>query len=108
MTDAGNSGVLRQLLHYERRTICHGPGSLLGRIAKVGIDPADYLTILGLRQHGKIGNLPVTELVYVHSKIIIVDDQYALIGSANINDRSMLGEPRLRTCSIPASSSNNA
>lgn len=29
--------------------------------------------------------------VYVHSKIMIVDDRYALIGSANINDRSLLG-----------------
>jgi len=29
--------------------------------------------------------------VYVHSKIMIVDDRAALIGSANINDRSLLG-----------------
>jgi phospholipase D1/2 len=33
--------------------------------------------------------VPVTEIVYVHSKLIIVDDDYALLGSANINDRSM-------------------
>lgn len=32
-----------------------------------------------------------TEQVYIHSKMIIVDDDLALIGSANINDRSMLG-----------------
>ena len=30
-------------------------------------------------------------MIYVHSKIMIVDDRYALIGSANINDRSMKG-----------------
>lgn len=29
--------------------------------------------------------------VYVHSKVMIVDDSVALIGSANINDRSLLG-----------------
>ena len=29
--------------------------------------------------------------VYVHSKIMIIDDSAALIGSANINDRSLLG-----------------
>lgn len=29
--------------------------------------------------------------VYVHSKLLIVDDEVALIGSANINDRSMRG-----------------
>ena len=36
--------------------------------------------------------LQVTELVYVHSKLIIVDDRCCLIGSANINDRSQLGK----------------
>lgn len=29
--------------------------------------------------------------VYVHSKIMIVDDCTTIIGSANINDRSLLG-----------------
>lgn len=29
--------------------------------------------------------------VYVHSKVMIVDDCTVLIGSANINDRSLLG-----------------
>jgi len=29
--------------------------------------------------------------VYVHSKIMIIDDRLSLIGSANINDRSLLG-----------------
>lgn len=35
--------------------------------------------------------VPVSELVYVHSKLMIVDDEKVLIGSANINDRSLLG-----------------
>jgi type II secretory pathway pseudopilin PulG len=34
----------------------------------------------------------VTEQVYVHSKLMIVDDRYTIIGSANLNDRSMLGD----------------
>ena len=34
---------------------------------------------------------PATEIVYIHSKCIIIDDRVALIGSANINDRSMMG-----------------
>ena len=34
----------------------------------------------------------VTELVYVHSKLMIVDDRKVIIGSANINDRSLLGK----------------
>ncbi|WP_300729940.1 phospholipase D-like domain-containing protein, partial [Pseudomonas sp.] len=33
-----------------------------------------------------------TEQIYVHSKLMIIDDRFALIGSANINDRSLLGD----------------
>ncbi|GMK53499.1 hypothetical protein CspeluHIS016_0100850 [Cutaneotrichosporon spelunceum] len=34
----------------------------------------------------------VTELLYIHSKIMIVDDRRVIIGSANINDRSQNGD----------------
>lgn len=37
-------------------------------------------------------NLQVTELIYVHSKLLIADDSIVICGSANINDRSLLGE----------------
>ena len=30
-------------------------------------------------------------MVYVHTKVMIVDDRRMIIGSANINDRSLLG-----------------
>ncbi|KAF9373787.1 hypothetical protein CPB97_000315 [Podila verticillata] len=33
----------------------------------------------------------VTEQLYIHSKLMIVDDKIIIIGSANINDRSQLG-----------------
>jgi phosphatidylserine/phosphatidylglycerophosphate/cardiolipin synthase-like enzyme len=33
----------------------------------------------------------VTELLYIHDKLMIVDDRIVLMGSANINDRSQLG-----------------
>ena len=34
---------------------------------------------------------PVSEMIYVHSKLMAIDDRHLIIGSANINDRSMLG-----------------
>jgi len=34
----------------------------------------------------------VQEIVYVHSKLMIVDDKYVICGSANINDRSLIGK----------------
>lgn len=52
----------------------------------------DYLGIYCLRTHGIISGLPATEIVYIHSKILIIDDSVALIGSANINDRSLMGD----------------
>ncbi|XZG71802.1 phospholipase D-like domain-containing protein [Chitinibacteraceae bacterium HSL-7] len=51
-----------------------------------------YVTLLNLRNWDIIGGRPVTEQIYVHSKLLIADDQVAILGSANINDRSMLGD----------------
>ena len=51
----------------------------------------DYISVYGLRTHGILNGEFVTEIVYVHSKVMIVDDQITIMGSANINDRSMLG-----------------
>jgi phospholipase D1/2 len=55
------------------------------------------VTLLNLRNWQEVagpdgkGKRVVTEQVYVHTKLMIVDDLYALLGSANINDRSLLG-----------------
>lgn len=51
-----------------------------------------FVTLLNLRDHAVINGAAVTEQIYVHSKLMIVDDRYVLIGSANINDRSLLGD----------------
>jgi phospholipase D1/2 len=62
-----------------------------------GFDYPDYIQFLSLRrwQQEESDKLetPVlhTEIIYVHSKLMIVDDKYVILGSANINDRSMLG-----------------
>ena len=37
-------------------------------------------------------SVQVTEIIYVHSKLMIIDDHMAICGSANINDRSLLGQ----------------
>lgn len=34
---------------------------------------------------------PATSQIYIHTKAIMVDDRVLLMGSANINDRSMAG-----------------
>ena len=45
-----------------------------------------------MRNHTEINNCPVTSQIYVHSKLMIVDDSKMIIGSANINDRSLWQE----------------
>ena len=58
-------------------------------------DCADWLTLLNLRNwaclSGGGSDFYVTEQIYVHNKMMIVDDLYAIVGSANINERSLLG-----------------
>ena len=48
-------------------------------------------SIYGLRKADILDGVPITEIIYVHSKLMIVDDKRCIIGSANINDRSLLG-----------------
>lgn len=50
-----------------------------------------YLTLLNLRNWDVLNKRPVTEQIYVHSKLLIADDRVVVLGSANINDRSQLG-----------------
>lgn len=54
-------------------------------------DWSRYLTLLNLRTWGELEGNVVTEQIYVHSKLLIADDRVAILGSANINDRSLLG-----------------
>ncbi|KAK1750836.1 phospholipase D1 [Echria macrotheca] len=83
---------VRLILQCQFRSICRGEHSIFGRLRAAGIDPENYIQFFSLRQWGKLGNGTITtEQLYIHAKCIIVDDRVALIGSANINERSMLG-----------------
>ncbi len=55
-------------------------------------DWQQYLTLLNLRNWETFDKQTVTEQIYVHSKLLIADDAVAILGSANINDRSTLGD----------------
>lgn len=52
----------------------------------------EYITILNLRTWENLSDRPITEQIYIHSKLLIADDRVAVLGSANINDRSQLGD----------------
>ena len=90
--EEGGTSV-RLIMQYQYRSICRGDSSIFGRLRSNGIDPEDYIQFYSLRQWGRIGpkNALVTEQLYIHAKCMVVDDRIAIIGSANINERSMLG-----------------
>jgi phospholipase D1/2 len=60
--------------------------------ARNGVAVEEYISFHSLFQTGCVpGTGIVMEEIYVHSKLMIIDDRYAVVGSANINDRSMAG-----------------
>ncbi|KAJ8679652.1 hypothetical protein QAD02_015439 [Eretmocerus hayati] len=88
----GPSGAaLRAIIHWNYASISRGRGAILNQLIDAGIeDPSEYITFHGLRNHSMMNGTLVTELIYVHSKLMIIDDNTVICGSANINDRSMI------------------
>lgn len=84
--------ALQAITHWNYRSISQGQQSLLARLAKEVGDPHRYICFFGLRTWSEMNGRLVSEIVYVHSKLAIVDDVRVLIGSANINDRSLVGD----------------
>uniref|UniRef100_A0A671XZN9 Phospholipase n=1 Tax=Sparus aurata TaxID=8175 RepID=A0A671XZN9_SPAAU len=88
---AGGGNAIQAILHFTYRTMCRGEHSILSRLRELEDKWTEYITLCGLRTHSQLSESLVTELIYVHSKTLIADDRCYIIGSANINDRSMLG-----------------
>ncbi|XP_043393008.1 phospholipase D2 [Chelonia mydas] len=89
----GGGNSIQAILHFTYRTLCRGDSSILSRLkAAIGDEWKNYISICGLRTHGELSGTLITELIYIHSKMLIADDRRVLIGSANINDRSLLGK----------------
>ena len=66
--------------------------SIIEQLEKImGDQWKNYIGFYSLRGHGLVNGEPRTELIYINSQLMIVDDKTVILGSANINDRSMLG-----------------
>lgn len=107
---SGASYATQEQMHWQYFSITtrsnkkgRSPGALLPRLdelaAKKNKKARDYIFFASLRGHGRIPEAPsrpptrhCTEQIYVHSKLMIVDDRVVIVGSANINDRSLLGD----------------
>lgn len=69
--DTSTASILKIQLHWQYQTICRGGTSIIETLEKDPNikDPFEYISFFSLRQHGKISGEPVTEIVYVHSKV---------------------------------------
>ncbi|KAK1425964.1 hypothetical protein QVD17_14631 [Tagetes erecta] len=105
------SGSVQAILDWQRRTMEMMYKDVASAIGPNNdADPRDYLSFfcLGNREVKKHGEYEAPEkpqpdsdyaraqesrrfMIYVHAKMMIVDDEYIIIGSANINQRSMDG-----------------
>lgn len=71
--DNSEGAALRLIMKCQFESISRGPKSIFGRLRNAGIDPAHYINFFGLRGWGKVGSKPkllVSEMVYIHAKVI--------------------------------------
>jgi phospholipase D1/2 len=107
------SGTMQAMLHWQNRTMQMMYKQIADALRIHGItdqSPKDYLSFfcLGNMETQTEGEYVTSEklddksdykqaqvhrrfMIYVHAKMMIVDDEYIIIGSANINQRSMDG-----------------
>ncbi|XP_064116964.1 uncharacterized protein LOC135222708 [Macrobrachium nipponense] len=105
------SGPVQEILHWQHRTMEMMYRDIARAIEANELDthPRDYLSFFCLGKGECPDEIPedlpapqpgtpasvlreqARLMIYVHSKMMIVDDDYILIGSANINQRSMGG-----------------
>ncbi|RNA09232.1 phospholipase D1 isoform X2 [Brachionus plicatilis] len=87
-----NFNTILAVQYFNLRSIKFGNFSIFNELENQGINPFNYITFHGMRNWSVLMGKLVQENVYVHSKLMIVDDRHVICGSANINDRSMLGK----------------
>ncbi|KAJ4823849.1 Phospholipase D [Turnera subulata] len=106
------SGSVQAILNWQNKTMEMMYGDIAEALRDKGIEanPKDYLSFfcLGNRELKKAREYAPPErpepnsnysraqqsrrfMIYVHAKMMIVDDEYIIIGSSNINQRSMDG-----------------
>jgi len=94
--ESGPSGSA--IINWNFRTLSRGGESIFERLKRLlaGLDSKkrveDYISVCSLRKAAIRDGRLRTEQIFVHAKLIIVDDDVAIVSSANLNDRSFAGD----------------
>lgn len=108
----------QEILHWQFRTQEMMYKRIWRAIDRLGLDthPKDYLSFFCLGKRESVDDVPedleppapgsgaeitretLRHPIYVHSKLLIVDDEYIIVGSANINQRSLGGNRDTEIC----------
>eukprot|EP01064_Diplonema_japonicum_P000090 TRINITY_DN1005_c1_g1_i2.p1 TRINITY_DN1005_c1_g1~~TRINITY_DN1005_c1_g1_i2.p1 ORF type:complete len:809 (+),score=221.99 TRINITY_DN1005_c1_g1_i2:87-2513(+) len=107
------SAPMQEILYWQFHTMEMMYKHITEIIQRCGVNAVatDYLNFFclgnrepGASSGGSAGTRPDLvkrsrrHMIYVHSKLLIVDDDYVILGSANINDRSMAGNRDTEIC----------
>lgn len=107
--------AIQEMLFWQHRTMQMMYTRIAQAIHTAGLEntthPTEYLMFFCLGKKEKLCDIPTADLsnpsmgsrsaklrksrrymIYVHSKLMIVDDSYLIVGSANINQRSLDGD----------------
>ncbi|XP_071527642.1 phospholipase D2-like isoform X2 [Panulirus ornatus] len=97
-----SSGIAMQyIVYWNYVSISRGKSSVIQSLIERGVTEWErYISFCSLRTHENLGDQPVSELIYIHSKLMIVDDRFVIAGSANINDRSLNGDRDSEVCLV--------
>ena len=94
------AAATRMIIKYGYKTVNRSSDSRSSLLEKLRldfptVDVTQYFSFFSLRKYelDTTQNIPrpLTEQIYIHAKMMIVDDDHVIIGSANINDRSLEG-----------------
>jgi phospholipase D1/2 len=105
------SSAARDQRQYEWSTMEFMAKTVAAKAIAKGKDWEDFLSFYFLANN-TAGGTPVTMaggrkarvkankryMVYVHSKLMIIDDQFLILGSANLNERSLAGDRDAEIC----------
>jgi len=94
--------ICRQMMRHQFESLSHGANSLIITLQNElpeGCIWTDYVGVFCLRNVCKTPDgLWHAAQIYIHSKVLIVDDAHMIVGSANLNDRSMSGHRDSEVC----------